>query len=100
MKREVVVHGKELALPKNLHRHLEVVLDSFSLRTDINRLSVKFRNTSYYHRREGLHPVEMGFERDDINRHIWKLVFIDQLPVAASSIWSLHHIIRTLRRSR
>ncbi len=76
MKRELVVHGKDLTLPKNLHRHLEVVLDSFSLRTDINRLSVNFRDTSYYHRREGLHPVEMRFERDEDNRHIWKLVFI------------------------
>lgn len=76
MKRELVVHGSELALPLNLHRLLEVVLDSFSLNSDINRLSVNFREISYYHQREGLHPVEMRFERDKENRHIWKLVFI------------------------
>ncbi|ANU35667.1 DUF2787 family protein [Vibrio scophthalmi] len=76
MKREIMVHGKDLALPLNLHRQLEAVLDSFSLRTDIHRLSVNFRDTGYYHRREGLHPVEIRFERDGENRHIWKLVFI------------------------
>lgn len=76
MKTELIVHGKDLSLPLNLHRHLEVMLDGFSLHTDINRLSVNFRNTSYYSRREGFHPVEMRFERDDDYRHIWKLVFI------------------------
>jgi len=76
MKRELAVHGDALALPLNLHRHLEAVLDSFSLRSDINRLSLNFRDSSYYHRREGFHPVEMRFERDDKHRHIWKLVFI------------------------
>ncbi|EGU36855.1 DUF2787 domain-containing protein [Vibrio scophthalmi] len=76
MKRKIRLHGKDLTLPLNLHRQLETVLDSFSLRTDIHRLSVNFRDTGYYHRREGLHPVEMRFERDEDNRHIWKLVFI------------------------
>ena len=76
MKIEIMVHGKDLALPLNMHRDLEVVLDSFSLRSNINLLSVNFRDTGYYYRREGVHPVEMRFERDEAQRHIWKLVFI------------------------
>ncbi|WP_418113614.1 DUF2787 domain-containing protein [Vibrio scophthalmi] len=76
MKREIMVHGKDLALPLNLHRQLEALLDCLSVREGVEKISVNFRDTRYYHRREGLHPVEMRFERDDDNRHIWKLVFI------------------------
>jgi hypothetical protein len=76
MKRSLQLHGNDITLPINLHRYLEVVLDSFSLRADSERISVNFRDTSYYHRREGLHPVEMRFERDKEKRHLWKLVFV------------------------
>lgn len=76
MKRILRIHGNEITLPQNLHRYLNVVLDSFSLRVNSTHLSINFRDTSYYHRSEGAHPVEMRIERDSEQHHIWHLVFI------------------------
>lgn len=79
MKTKIKVHGELISLPGNLHHHLELVLDSFPMSASMKRIAINFCDTSYFHRREGLHPVEMHCERDESNANLWHLIFITSL---------------------
>lgn len=79
MQRKLKVLNNEIKLPVSLHHHLERIFDALSLLAKTKEVTIHFSDTSYFHRREGLHPVTIGCERDSSKQELWHITHIGSL---------------------
>lgn len=66
-------YGK-VELPAKLIRALSLILAHYPIPKDAQRIALNCRDQRYHQQRQGLHPIEVQFERQSSTH--WRMVFI------------------------
>ncbi|QFQ77560.1 DNA repair protein RadC [Vibrio harveyi] len=66
-------HGKISLLPE-LHQQLDKLFKRYTFPNGAKRLALNCRQLSYYHRRQGVHPIGVQFKRASSSKS-WQIVF-------------------------